>query len=89
MRPWKERAIYLTSVTDRTSDEKCYTIVHLWRGESGHLYFSFEHSDAMYCPIHNYYIENCVEDAPCRECPQAEFFIELPDGEVIPVRRLL
>lgn len=37
------------------------------------------------CYLYNFYAKYCAYKKPCRECPAAEYFIELPDGDVVPV----
>jgi len=85
-----EKGKFLFSVDTSTDDsDKCYTIVKIFKGlDSGHIFYQYAHSDSTYCPLNNYFIENCREITPCEECPQTRYFLELDDGEVIPVRRL-
>ena len=85
-----EKGKFLFSVDTSTDEgDRCFTIIHFFKGiDSGHIYYNYSHSDATYCPLNNYWIEHCKEIYPCEECPQAEYFLELADGEIIPVNRL-
>jgi len=62
-----------------------------YSSEVEEAFFNYEHSDAFYCPLKNYYAEtHCgykLQDPPipCSECPKAIFFIETSDGRIHPV----
>ena len=90
MEKWVEKGKFLFAVDTSTEDEdRCFTIVKIFKGiESGHIYYSYSHSDSTYCPLNNYFIEHCKEITPCEECPQTKYFLKLDDGEIIPVRKL-
>ena len=72
--------------------EECFSYVHIYRSpESGGVFFNYSHEDAIYCPLKNIYIDYCPhkdKDIPCRACPDAEFFLELEDGKIVPVLKL-
>lgn len=82
-----EKGWFLCSLDTNTDSPGAFTVINFYKGESGHIYFQYENSEAKYCPINNYYIDNCKEEVSCKECPQANYFIEV-NGEIIPVHRL-
>ncbi len=75
---------------DDYSDE--YSVLNIYYvPEVGGVFFAFEHTQYDYCPLKNFYWEDCSYrkkiNIPCYLCPDVKYLI-LSDEKIIPVNRI-
>ena len=87
---WVHKGKLVTSLAIKSWDDQddYYTVVNIYHGDNGGIYFNYEHTHGDWCPIKNIHIRYCSNDVPCGRCPESNYFIELEDGEIVPVLKL-
>jgi len=68
---------------------ECFSMVKIYHGFNGHVFYVYEHSDWVYCPLEDFPIDNCSDYdtyGGCQNCPNARCFIEDENGQIIPAR---
>jgi len=72
--------------------EDCYSLIEIYWGCNGHVYYSYIHSDWQYCSLYNFPLENCPhwnEYRTCSNCPNTLDFVIINENDSpLPVNRL-
>ncbi len=90
---WVLEGELVTSLALKPSDEftddfSWLNIYQSW--ETGGVFYNYTHNTHHYCPLNNFYIDNCPhlkDNIPCSHCPDAQYFLIL-DGKIVPVRKV-